>query len=693
MFQQREAVERPVIFNGNRRFLKWLFLMLFILIALTGNNSKISCDTISNDPMTEIIELYYRGRFTESLTRLGQIVAKNPDNDLARLNLARLLKENGKQTEALTHLKYLVKKDPTAERYRSVLVETAYLAGKPELAVEYYYPDESDSLILYWSGLALADLGKTDLARGALLESIKQRPYNPMAYYALGLLEQKLSHTKEAFTRFQQALSQEPNLNKSYFPLAKNYIGTKQHKTSYNLLVKAGSTEPWRFPVNHDFQAPLEISEDISEETAANETKTQETDPSLVIKVPENRESIPEIRIGLASKIQRLRIKTRGQYRLTSQGGLLRIGAADEVLLFVRTKKGIEVYDGKGKYLFKSWQPFSLGYEEPGATSLIYDARFGNGSYWSKGKRRIYRGVIEILPKSSGLTIVNRVNIEEYLYGVVPSEIPASWPQAALEAQAIAARTYALANLGRYRIQGFDLLATPTSQVYNGVTQEADSVIEAVNATRGKILTFEGKPAGTFYYDNSGGYTESGAFVWGDDRPYLQAIPEKPLTTRDQYLAPDDLAAWLTEQPDCVSFREGYYVRSAYRWTHWIPREQIESRIRSKARIGRIKAIIPMERGISGRVKRVMVKGTAGSYIISGESIPYRLGGLRSTLFVVQPKIGKDGLPESFIFNGGGWGHGVGMSQSGAVGMALDGASAAEILAYYYPGTELISKY
>ena len=690
MFEQREAVKRPVY--GSRCFLMGLFFAVFILITSSGNYSEIYGDTISDRPMTEITELYYRGRFTESLTKLGRIVAKDPDNDLARLNLARLLKENGKQAEALAHLKYLVKKDPTGIRYRSVLVETAYLAGKPEIAVEYYYPDESDPQILYWSGLALADLGKIDLARAALLESIKQRPYNPMAYYALGLLEQKLSRTKEAFTRFQQALSQEPNLSKSYFPLAKSYIGATQYKTSYNLLVKAGSTEPWRFPINHDFQAPPEI-ETILEETAAAEPQIQESDLSLVTRVPENRESIPEIRIGLASKIQRLRIKTGGQYRLLSQGKLLRTGAAGDVLLFVRTKKGIEVYDGKGKYLFKSWQPFSLGYEEPGATSLIYNAKFGNGSYWSKGKRRIYRGVIEILPKSSGLTIVNRVNIEEYLYGVVPSEIPASWPKAVLEAQAIAARTYALANLGRYRIQGFDLLATPTSQVYNGVTQEADSVIEAVNATRGMILTFEGKPAGAFYYDNSGGYTESGAFVWGIDRPYLQALPEKPLAARDQYLTPDELAAWLTDQPESVSFREGYYVRSAYRWTHWISREQIEARIRSKAKIGRIKAIIPMERGISGRVKRVMVKGTAGSYIINAESILYRLGGLRSTLFVVQPKTGRDGLPESLIFNGGGWGHGVGMSQSGAAGMALEGASAAEILAYYYPGTELVSKY
>lgn len=692
MFEKRGAIKRPVLDSSSRRVLMGLILLLAVLLTTPEQYSKIYGETVNNDSVAEITELYYRGRFTESLNKLERIVAQDPDNDLARLNLARLLKESGKHREALTHLKNLVKKNPSNLRYRSVLVETAYLAGRPEIAIEYYYPDETDSQILYWSGLALADLGKVDQARGALTESIKQQPYNPMAYYALGLLEQKLNNTKDAFTRFQQALSQEPKLSMSYFPLAQKYIGSKQHQTSYNLLVKAGSTEPWKFPVNHDFQVTLEENEEDLPEPVGEEVKVSEKLLPLVDPFPENRESIPEIRIGLASKIGRARIRTGSNYILSTKAGNLLTGEAGEFLRFVKTSKGIEVYDEKGKYLCKSWQPLSLSYEEPGATSLIYDVKFSNGSYWSKGKTRIYRGVIEILPKSVGFTIVNRVNLEEYLYSVVPSEIPAHWPKAALEAQAIAARTYALANLGRYRIQGFDLLATPASQVYNGVTQEAAAVIEAVNATRGLVLTYDGKPISAFYCDNSGGYTESSGFVWGDDRPYLQALPEKPLAVRDQPLTPDELAAWLTDQPDSVTFREGYYVRSAYRWTFWITREKIEARLRSKARIGRIKAIIPMERGMSGRVKRVMIKGTAGSYILN-QNIPYRLGGLRSNLFVVQPKLGRDGLPESFIFNGGGWGHGVGMSQSGAAGMALDGASAWEILSYYYPGTELTKNY
>ncbi|NLW47451.1 MAG: SpoIID/LytB domain-containing protein [Firmicutes bacterium] len=692
MSLMRETVKKPV-FSHQLRLLRGL--LLFGLIIISGIQGEVLGNSSTDyDPVTDITGLYYQGRFTQAKFKLVTLVKQDPDNDWARLNLVRVLKENGEHQLALNHLKLLTKKDPENLRYRLVMVETAYLAGKPDLAVEYFYPGEADPQILYWLGLAFAELGKADTAREVLKESIKLQPYNPMANYALGLVEQKMDNMKDAFTRFQQALAQEPNLSRSYFPLAKNYSGAQKQNTANNLLVRAQSTKPWTLPVNHDFQETSEEEMAVLEEQPVKAAvDLSQISLPIVTPITENREAIPEIRIGLASKIQRLKIKTGGSYTLAVKGGSSHRGETGEILIFVRTSKGIEVYGQNGKLILKSWQPLILSYEDFGATSLLFEAKFGSGTYWSKGKTCIYRGVIELIPKKIGLTVVNRVNLEEYLYGVVPAEIPATWPRAVLEAQAVAARTYALANLGRYRIQGFDLLATPASQVYSGVTQEAPAVIEAVNATQGQILTFEGKPAAAFYYDNSGGYTESGAFVWGTDRPYLQALPEQPLIARDKPLAPDELSDWLTSQPDCVTYREGYFVRSAYRWTLWVTRRQLESRIHRKAKVGRIKAIIPMERGISGRVKRVMIKGTAGSYILNRESIPYRLGGLRSTLFVVQPKLGKDGLPESFVFSGGGWGHGVGMSQSGAAGMASDGATASEILSYYYPGTELVNHY
>ena len=132
----------------------------------------------------------------------------------------------------------------------------------------------------------------------------------------------------------------------------------------------------------------------------------------------ENRETIPEIRIGLISKIQRYRVKT-GDSTGCRLGRTQLTGEAGEILLFARAAKGVEVYNGEGKLLLTARQEISLSYDDPGATSLIFDARFGSGSYWDKDKLRIYRGIIEAIPKAAGITVVNRVNLEEYLYGVV----------------------------------------------------------------------------------------------------------------------------------------------------------------------------------------------------------------------------------------------------------------------------------
>ena len=110
---------------------------------------------------------------------------------------------------------------------------------------------------------------------------------------------------------------------------------------------------------------------------------------------------------------------------------------------------------------------------------------YGRGYFWAGQATRAYRGALQLLPFPAGMTIVNQLTMEEYLYAVVPSEMPSSWPAAALQAQAIAARTYAFANLGRYRQRGFDLLGSVASQAYNGVTGETAAVRKAVDATRG----------------------------------------------------------------------------------------------------------------------------------------------------------------------------------------------------------------
>ncbi len=153
----------------------------------------------------------------------------------------------------------------------------------------------------------------------------------------------------------------------------------------------------------------------------------------------------------------------------------------------------------------------------------------------------------------------------------------------------------------------------------------------------------------------------------------------------------DELARWILSEPFSYSSVEGNYYRSAYRWRLIVPREEIEARIGTD--IGTILSITTSGRGESGRVEEVVVKGTKQEITIAGDRIRSRLGGLRSNLFIVLPKFSADSSVESFFFAGAGWGHGVGMCQSGASGMAAIGFEAQEILKHYYPLAEIVKEY
>ncbi len=122
-----------------------------------------------------------------------------------------------------------------------------------------------------------------------------------------------------------------------------------------------------------------------------------------------------------------------------------------------------------------------------------------------------------------------------------------------------------------------------------------------------------------------------------------------------------------------------------------MPADEIEARMQYS--VGDIKSITTRGRGKSGRVEKILIKGTKGDKIIRGDKIRKSLGGLRSSLFIMMPKMNKEGMPEYFIFAGAGWGHGVGMCQTGCAGMAHEGFGYQEILSHYYPAAELEAMY
>jgi stage II sporulation protein D len=234
-----------------------------------------------------------------------------------------------------------------------------------------------------------------------------------------------------------------------------------------------------------------------------------------------------------------------------------------------------------------------LRFKGPGALRLLGPALNGISS-------GLYRGVVEVLHEGGGLTAVNELDIDTYVRGVVAGEMPSSWPLEALKAQAVTARTYALAT--RKTDGPFDQYPDTRSQVYRGVTGESVRSDAAVSQTAGRVLTYGGVPAVTYYFSTSGGHTENVefSFVGSLSKPWLVGVPD-----------PHD-----THSPH-------------HRWQVTTSAASLDAALGAP---GAFKHVKVLDRGVSPRVVRARVVGTAGSTVLTGPSIRSRLG-LRDTWF------------------------------------------------------------
>jgi len=663
------------------------------------------------------VAAYYHGDLEGSAAAYRQVLALEPGNVAARRNLIQVLREAGRPLEALGELELLRGLEPNDESLVLAAAETALFAREPQRALAYLGASFGASLeavgeaaalgpespaaapdplaeALYLRGLALADLGRGPEAAEALAFSLELRSYHPLGWFRLGALHLELGELAQAERELLEALSQERNLTEAFLPLARIYISDGRTDKAHGLLRRAESALPGNREVPALLAELLAAHPELNVQVRAERRLRHEAaEPKRAESFPSDRGSIPTVRVGLAEKVQELYLKTGGSYLVESPPGRGRAGGEAGMVVMLRLGDGasLEALDRDGRLLGRFEGSVRLSHLDPADTTILFDVSYGQGSFWAGSEDRMYRGVIEATPHPGGITVVNELTIEEYLYSVLPSEMPSSWPAAALQAQAVAARSYTLANLGRFAARGFDLMGTVVSAAYRGMGSENATVRAAVDATRGLVLMnpeSPEKPLSAFYSANCGGHTETTEYVWGFPSPF-PAVADLLLSRESRPLPPAELARWLAERPVSFSAHPGYSNRSAYRWTLWVPRKEIEARLGLGDALGTVLAITAARRGASGRIPEVRVRGSAGETTIKWDAVRWKLGGLRSNLFVVEPKLGTDGLPESFVFTGAGWGHGVGMCQSGAAGMASVGFHARAILRHYYGEAEL----
>ena len=260
-----------------------------------------------------------------------------------------------------------------------------------------------------------------------------------------------------------------------------------------------------------------------------------------------------------------------------------------------------------------------------------------------------YRGRVMVTVDEGELVAVNYVDLEDYLYSVVGSEMPTSWPQAALQSQAVAARSYALYKRSRSTNPLFDLGGTTTHQVYKGLAQEHPNTIAAVDATEDQVVIHNGQVIEAIFHSSSGGGTENAGDVWSSDVPYLRRVED-----------------FDHDSP-------------VFSWEETFTLSEFSNKIGD---IGEVHTIGTPQYTEGGRVASISFAGDDGTETLRGRDVRSALR-LRSTRFEIE--IDNDNV----VVTGSGFGHGVGMSQWGARSLAEQGWNFEEILQHYYQSTAI----
>lgn len=414
---------------------------------------------------------------------------------------------------------------------------------------------------------------------------------------------------------------------------------------------------------------------------------TPKASPPLVVPQPPFTPLPPSpgeasLRVGLGKLVGsqgKLLLSARNALRDGAGQGLgkqLRIERDPEQMWLVQGKKRLPL----GQSWTLSGSPFLHCWQEnPNGTVR-----------WSA-----YRGKLELKWTEEGIEAVNQLPADNYLAGVIPSEVPFTFPGEALKAMAVVARTYAVSHLGRHSGEGFDVCSEVHCQVYRGLSQEHPNTSRAVLDTQSELLLYKEKPADTTFHACCGGHGVDVKDTWTDSFPipYLAG-------TFDQL--PGAPQADLTDEAAFRKWLDGRHPSycspaGRFRWEENLPWSQLEVKLKQalpvllpEATFDSLKSLEVARRDRSGRVAELrindlVVGGDRVRWLTSGGRVG--AGGLQSSLFYLD--VLGEGEQRVVRLRGGGWGHGVGLCQEGAAGRAKAGQTYRQILAHYYPGTNL----
>lgn len=315
-----------------------------------------------------------------------------------------------------------------------------------------------------------------------------------------------------------------------------------------------------------------------------------------------------------------------------------------------------------------------------------------SGMFTLNGKQ--YRGSAEIaLDAYGGFSVANRIKVEDYLYSVLPKEMPSLSHPEALKSQAIIARSYLMKNKYRHMVDGFNLCDGPDCQVYGGVDSENAATTQAVDSTRGMLLKYDGEIVNALFHSTCGGRTAAYTDSWSGEGPrYLVSV-------NDGIASPS-----LNSEKKLKDFlkKSGAFCDASkyYRWEKSYTRNELQDVFEKTVpefsnnpdlKFGKLIDVKVTSYLDSGRAERLEITADSGTYVFEKDAIRWVMGSIKSTMFYIERKGSGGGT--KYSLHGAGWGHGVGLCQIGAMNMAKKGFDHKKILDHYYPGSKIVREW
>lgn len=374
----------------------------------------------------------------------------------------------------------------------------------------------------------------------------------------------------------------------------------------------------------------------------------------LLFSMAAQVEAARSVRVLIASDVHKLHVRAESAVWLTDASRQGR--AVGESIQITPHGKGFLVNDVRMAH-----ERLTMSTSEQGLTLVltkVKDSLRGRAEAANESRVAVpVSGIVHVVRKGRGFLVINQVDLEEYVKGVVPSEVNSAWHPEMLKAQAVAARTYALYQQMLSESREYDVASTVQDQVYKGKNGIDAAVVRAVDETRGLVLTYENAPIYAAFSSTAAGLTEDAVNVWSKEYPYLKGV-ECPFDLESPY----------------------------YQWKASFRLEDLEEKLRRQGfSVGVITSMVPLTFSRGGRVATLRVMHSDGELVLRGEELRKAIGYsiVPSTQFTIE-SVGRE-----IVLIGYGAGHAVGMCQWGAKELAELGYPFPTILSYYYPGTEL----